>query len=75
MKIGTQKENVADMDAKQRRNQRNLVGEAHGMSKWTVAQVLKVKSMSGTYKEISEATGVAVGSVKAIKRGAVWRHI
>lgn len=75
MQIGTQKENVADMDAKQRRKNVNLRGEAHGMSKWTEEQVRAVKCATGSYKEISKATGVALGSVKQIKLGKVWRHI
>lgn len=75
LRLGSQGDNVADMDAKARRKNRNLCGEAHGMSKWTVEQVRAVKAATGTQREIAKQTGVALGSVKAIRRGVVWRHI
>lgn len=73
--LGSQSDNVADMDAKSRRRNRNLRGVQHGMSKWTEAQVRAVKRATGSYREIAEQTGVALGSVKQIKLGKVWRHI
>jgi transcriptional regulator with XRE-family HTH domain len=75
LQLGSQGENVSDMDAKGRRKSRNLRGPAHGMSKWTEDQVRAVKRATGPYKEIAEKTGVSYGSVKQIKRGNVWRHI
>lgn len=73
--LGSQGQNVADMDAKGRRKNTPHYGTKHGMSKWTEDQVRAVKRATGTYREIAEATGVALGSVKQIKLGNVWRHI
>lgn len=75
LRLGTQGDNVADMDTKGRRRSKNLRGTAHGLSKWTEDQVRAVKRATGPYKKIAEQTGVAYGSVKQIKRGNVWRHI
>lgn len=75
LRLGTQADNVKDMDAKARRKTVARVGEACGASKYTEQQVRAVKRATGPYAEIAKQTGVALGSVKAIKRGKVWRHL
>ncbi len=76
--IGTQRENMNDMDAKGRRRNSSQRGEANGFPKLTVAIVkdiwrLKYQGMSqhSTAREL----GITRAAVCDVIRGRTWRHV
>ena len=75
--IGTQTENILDMDRKGRR--RVLRGEEIGMSKLSQSQILKIRSMyaSGNYtqKEIGDEYHMTHRAIGNIVNRKTWKHI
>ena len=70
--VGTQKENVKDMDVAGRRNK--PVGERAGLAKLNEKQVIDIRSDARTNIDIAKDYGVSPTLVSAIKLGKVWRH-
>lgn len=73
--IGTQKDNVHDMDAKGRRVNRQVKGEMHGNAKLTDDAVRSIRADSRKHKEIANDYGVTRANVSYIKRRTAWKHI
>src|SRR5687768_5617670 len=72
--LGTQTENIRDMDLKKRRN--NAKGSKHGFAKITEQQALEIKKLysTGNYRQvdISKMYGVERGVVSAIVNSRTW---
>lgn len=75
LRLGTQADNVADMDAKRRRKAVVRLGEAHHTTKITADDVRLIRSGKHTNKELAERFGMHPGSIKNIKRGMSWKHV
>lgn len=77
LSLGTQTENIADMDRKKRRN--NAKGELQGFSKITEKQAIEIKTLysTGNYrqKDIAEMFGVNRSVVSCIANGRTWTHV
>ena len=73
LKLGTQKDNVADMMAKGRGHKAS--GEEHGMSRLTKEQVLEIYADKRPQKQIAAAYGVGLTCVSNIKTGFTWGHL
>ena len=77
--LGTQKDNLRDMDRKGRRVNVNLRGERHGGSKLTEKQVLQMRSKfsSGgiTLNELGAQFGVTGVMAGKIVRRRAWTHL
>ena len=71
--VGTQKENLADRNAKGRFHP--VKGEQHGRSKLTEDQVKKIILDARPQREIAADFGIDRAMVSHIKRGHSWRHI
>lgn len=74
--LGTQAQNIADMDLKGRR--RTLRGSEHGMSKLSEMDipVIRRKLSSGqTQASIAKEYGVTEGMIAHIAHGRSWSHI
>ena len=74
--LGTNDDNIADMDAKGRR--KGGVGSRHGSAKLTEADVPKARALvaSGmTQREAGKLLGVSRWTVGRIVRGKTWRHV
>lgn len=75
--LGTQTENIKDMDNKKRRV--NVNGEKSGMVKLTSIQALEIKKLysTGKYyqKQIAEKFNVDRSAVASIVAGRTWRHV
>jgi hypothetical protein len=67
--IGTQKDNIADRDAKGR----VACGQEHCRAKLTAAQVREIREAVGTHKEIGKRFSVGGKAVGDIKKGRTWR--
>lgn len=72
--LGTQKDNVKDMDEKGRRVTVVKKGEAHHMTTITAGQAKEIYLANGVYRLIAERFGCTVAVVKSIKRRVTWRH-
>ena len=71
--LGTQRDNVADMDAKGRR--RPARGERDGAAKLTEEQVLKIRSDKRPLAVIGKEYGICASQAGNIRRGDHWRHL
>lgn len=71
--LGTQTDNVADMDAKKRRARKT--GEQNGRVKLTEDQVRRIRQDLRFQKEIAAEYGVNQTLVSQIKTGRIWSHV
>jgi hypothetical protein len=72
LRPGTVKENMADRDARRRRDVR---GEQIGTSKLTAEEALFIKSTDLSPTEIGEVFGIAPTSVCRIRSLNTWTHL
>ena len=72
LRAGTVKENMADRDARKRRDVR---GEKIGTSKLTREQVVEIKQSTLGLKALSEKYGVEAQSIWRIRTGKAWAHV
>ena len=72
LRAGTVKENMADREARGRRDVR---GEQIGTSKLTTQQVIEIKSSTLGLKALSEKYGVETQSIWRIRAGKSWAHV
>lgn len=75
LRLGTQADNIADMDRKRRRG--SAKGEAHGSAALTSDQVLAIRSDGRSCRQIAQSGEFPIGlsGIKAIKSGRTWRHL
>jgi len=71
--LGTQKENIQDMDRKGRRKQPR--GEKCGASKITAEQAIKIRNDPRSMGKIGKDYGVSTSQVCNIKHMKHWRHV
>lgn len=72
LRAGTVKENMADREARGRRDVR---GEQIGTSKLTTQQVIEIKQSTLGLKALSEKYGVEAQSIWRIRTGKSWAHV
>lgn len=73
--LGTQAENLADMDAKGRRRHRAMLGEDNATSKLTVDSVLMVRQSDASGASLARLLGVTKECVYAIRKRRTWAHL
>jgi len=71
--LGTQAENVADMDRRGRRNPAR--GATNGKSKLTADAVLAIRASDLPYSRLARAFGITKGHVANVKARRVWGHL
>lgn len=75
--LGTQADNMRDMDAKGRRRNSPMPGEANGFSKLTEARVRearKLRAAGWIYKDIAARLGVSTSAAFDVCNRS-WKHI
>lgn len=75
LRLGTQGENVADMDAKGRRKTVVKKGVEHHNARYSEDLIRAIKRDSGTPSEVANRHGVPVHVVKNIRYHNAWAHI
>ena len=74
--LGTDADNIADMDAKGRGRRVRLLGEQHGRAKLTEASVLEIRRLwacrSESQRALARRFGVCGTAVRAILTGRNW---
>lgn len=78
--LGTQADNIADMDRRGRRPHRDMVGESNPNSSLTEAAVVEMRSgyEAGKYPRIIDAAnayGVAYETARLAINGTTWSHV
>jgi hypothetical protein len=73
LSIGTQRDNIRDMDQKGRRTV--LTGEKHYKATLTVEAVRDIKSMTRRPIEYAELYGVSRTVICNIQKGRNWAHV
>lgn len=74
--LGTNKDNIIDMDKKGRRNP--VKGEAHVNSKLTIEKVKKIKELLNLgvpISRISKDYSMSATAISAIKAGRTWKYV
>lgn len=69
--LGTQVDNIADMDKKGRR--RAARGERHGSARLTWAEVERIRGREGTLRAIGMEFGVSTVTAWRIRHGLIWK--
>jgi hypothetical protein len=72
LRAGTAKENMADREARGRRDVR---GEQIGTSKLTEQQVLEIRSSMLRRQELADKYGIHPHHVWLIRTGRAWKHL
>lgn len=75
LQLGTQRENIADMDKKRRRG--SAKGERHGMASLNADQVRAIKADNRSARAIAASGDFPIGKsgIDAIRAGRTWRHL
>lgn len=75
LRLGTQSDNVRDMDAKGRRKNTPHHGEKHGNAKLTDEAVRFIRKSNLPQKKLAEMFGVSKYPIYRIKSGKGWTHV
>jgi len=75
LKLGTQADNIKDMDSKGRRVSNPVVGNLHHMTALTERQVKNIYQMSGKRSDIAVLFSCKEDVVKSIKTARTWAHV
>lgn len=73
--LGTQKENVLDMDMKGRRVSNPPRGSKHLNAKFTEVDILDIRASKRRTKELVLRYGVNRSTINGIRNGQTWRHV
>jgi hypothetical protein len=72
--LGTNADNQADMDAKGRRVNSPLKGEANGAAKLTAGEAMAIRSARGiSHRELAAKFGISRSQVQNILYGRLWK--
>lgn len=75
LRLGTQADNVRDMDAKGRRVAVLRFGPEHHMTKITEDDVRAIRASSERNTVLAERYGMTVAGIKTIKQRRTWKHV
>jgi hypothetical protein len=73
--LGTQLDNVRDMMTKGRAKKRGLSGQLNPRSKLTSADIIAIRSATGSDPQIAKEFGVTPSNILAIRHRRTWKHI
>lgn len=73
--LGTQADNVLDMQLKGREKKRGSPGEAHGMSKLNDESVRRIRAATGSIAAIAKEHGVSRAVIYDVRERRTWKHI
>lgn len=69
--IGTQLENLSDMDSKRRR----AVGVRNGVSKLDDETVLTIRNSESSTRTLAHQLGVSQRTINYVRKGFTWQHV
>lgn len=73
--VGTQKQNMADMDEKGRRRNGPSPGEKNGIAKLTARRVRQARSSDKPHRFFAEKFGVSIALISLVRLRRIWKHI
>ena len=75
LRLGSQADNVRDMDNKGRRKSKSVVGEAHHNSRFTEQDIRKIRSDPRSNAELGRVFGCRRQVIGNIRRRISWKHV
>jgi len=75
LRLGTQRDNVKDMDGKRRRKTVARQGEAHSQAKLTEADIRDIRASSLNNAELGRHYGVERQTIRSIRIGNTWSRV
>lgn len=78
LSLGTDLDNVRDMDRKGRRRNNPARGEANGKARLTIHQVMQIRARAVTgdsMTAIAREYGVTKSAIRSVVRCRTWRHV
>jgi hypothetical protein len=75
LKLGTQADNVRDMDKKGRRRSNPVMGPAHHNARFTEDDVKHIRSSPNTNAELAREFGCARQVIGFVRRRVTWKHL
>lgn len=73
--LGTQADNIRDMDAKGRGNRVRLRGAQSGRALLSEDDVMEIRRSDKSFAQLAREKGVSRGCIQHIKQGRNWRHL
>lgn len=73
--LGSQQENIADMDTRGRRGKVFLKGERSGRAVLTAKDVRKIRKSESSHAELARQYGVSRGCIQHVRNRLNWKHI
>ena len=73
--LGTQYDNMRDMDRKERRVKKGPCGESAPSAKLTAEQVIAIRKDARPASKICSEYGVQISAINKAKRRQTWRHV
>lgn len=75
LRLGTDADNVADMDRKGRRRTVSRTGTTHYRTRFSDADVLAIRASKETHAALARYYGVSDGTIAAIRKRVNWKHL
>ncbi len=75
LRIGSQGENVKDMDRKGRRKTKSIMGINHHNSKFQEFDIRQIRTSSKSNAELGREYGVSRNTIRCIKLLKTWSHL
>jgi len=75
LRLGTQADNVRDMDAKGRRVAVLRQGEEHHMTKITEDDVRAIRASNEPRAALAARYDMSIGGIKTIRAKRTWKHV
>lgn len=75
LRLGTQRDNMKDMHAKGRHVVPHPRGAEHHDSRFTEADVRRIRASAASSADLAEVYGVNVSSIRRIRSRKTWKHL
>lgn len=75
LRLGTQSDNVRDMQAKGRHVVIHVRGQEHHSAQFTEKEVIKIRASTKSNRDLADHYGVHISSIRKIRSRVTWRHI
>lgn len=73
--LGTQRENIADMDSRNRRGRTFQQGEQSGRAILSEDDVRDIRASDKSHADLAQQYGVSRGCIQHAKSGLNWKHL
>ena len=75
LSVGSQAENLADMNRKGRARGGSFAGERNNFARLVASDVRSIRTDGRKYADIADSNRISISTVAAIKNNRIWKHI